>query len=538
MSATAEQTTRPRHRLRWVSAAAGGVAILAASVILIAGAGSSGPDLSASSIVPGDALVFVSLSTDPGRAPVKQSLALARRFPAYSRVRTAMLGRLGSIIGGAATRELTDGLPGWAGHEAAIAVLDTATATAGSLVAIEVADPARATAFLAGVGVRGTGRYRGVQLLHSRNGAELAFVSRFLVLGQDASVRAAIDTSQGAPSLASSQAYRGAIAGSPADGVLDAYASVAGVRRVLAARNGVIGAFGRLLDQPALQGAALTLSPRAGGVRIRIHSALDPTLVRVSGSSPHRFTPSLAGVLPSGTTLMLDVGDLGAVAPRILGAGAAAGAGGELAPLLRRLGTALGSEGVDIRAVLAGIFSGESAVAIVPRTTSPTLVLVARAPDENRVRSQLAGLELPLSQLFPAPSSGPGGTPTFNDVPVGGVTAHELALNPGLQLDYAVFDHLVVISTSLAGIRAIAVHGHPLAGDVAYRSRIAGSPGTVTSLLFLDFSQLLSLGEQTGLTGRGRVHALLPDLRQIRVVGLSSTSGESDSTAELSLTIP
>ena len=59
----------------------------------------------------------------------------------------------------------------------------------------------------------------------------------------------------------------------------------------------------------------------------------------------------------------------------------------------------------------------------------------------------------------------------------------------------------------------------------------------MTSLLFLDFSQLLSLGEQIGLMGRGRIRALLPDLQKIRTIGLSSTSGEADSTAELSLRI-
>jgi hypothetical protein len=63
------------------------------------------------------------------------------------------------------------------------------------------------------------------------------------------------------------------------------------------------------------------------------------------------------------------------------------------------------------------------------------------------------------------------------------------------------------------------------------------SPGGVTSLLFLDFTQLLSLGERTGLTSGGRFRALRPDLDKIRTVGISSTSEEADSTAELSVQI-
>jgi hypothetical protein len=234
---------------------------------------------------------------------------------------------------------------------------------------------------------------------------------------------------------------------------------------------------------------------------------------------------------------MLDVADLSAAAPRVLGAGAAAGFAGGLAPLLGRLGTALGSEGVDIKGVLSAIVGGESAVAIVSRASAPTVVVISRVRNEAATRSQLAALELPLSQLFPAPNAGPGGTATFNDVQVAGVTAHQLALNPGLQLDYAVFRHLVVISTSLQGIAAVAEHRGSLASDPAYRAELGTSPRSVTSLLFLDFSQLLNLGEQTGLTGRGRIRALLPDLQKIRAIGLSSTSGEAASTSELSLRI-
>jgi len=59
----------------------------------------------------------------------------------------------------------------------------------------------------------------------------------------------------------------------------------------------------------------------------------------------------------------------------------------------------------------------------------------------------------------------------------------------------------------------------------------------VTSLLFLDFSQLLSLGDRSGLMRGARFAALQPDLEKIRAIGLTSTSGESDTTAELSLQI-
>lgn len=536
-SAPEASPTRNRRRRIGIPLAAL-VAVLALLVLALGGLGQGGPDTGAAALVPADALGFVSVSTDAGRSEVKRALALAKEFPAYAAVRAALLGRLSALVSGSTNAGRVSGLPSWTGGEAAIALLNTTSATAGSLVALEISDRARAAVFLDRSGAAANGQYRGTTLLGYPSGTELAFVRQFLVLGQPASVRAAIDAADGfAPSLASSSEYRRAAAGEPADRVLDAYASVAGVNRILTSRGGAIGVLGRLLDQPALEGVTLSLSPRPGGAVIRVHSALDPTLVRVAGSQPEPFTPSLARYLPSGTTLMLDVADLTRVAPRILGAGAAAGIAGGLAPLLGRLGSALGSEGVDIKGVRSAIFGDESAIAVVPHASTPTLVVIARVRDEAQTKSQLAALELPLSQLFPAPNSGPGGTPTFNDVPVAGVTAHQLALNPGLQLDYAVLGHLVVISTSLRGIAAVAQHGSSLQNDRAYRAELGTGPPSVTSLLFLDFSKLLSLGEQTGLTGRGHIRALLPDLQRIRAVGLSSTSGETDSTAELSLGI-
>ena len=119
------------------------------------------------------------------------------------------------------------------------------------------------------------------------------------------------------------------------------------------------------------------------------------------------------------------------------------------------------------------------------------------------------------------------------------MTVHELGLGPGLQIDYAVFrrargrvDQRRARSTRS---RAAAARW-PTTTRTKPRSPV--SPAQVSSLLFTDFSQLLSLGEQTGLTSGARMRELLPDLAKIRAIGLSSTSGESDTTTELPLEIP
>ena len=341
---------------------------------------------------------------------------------------------------------------------------------------LDVRDQAKAAAFVRAHGAIAAGSYRGTALLAYRTGLQLAFVSHYLVLGQDASVRAAIDVAGGrTSSLAASGVYQRAIAAEPPGRVLDAYASLAGVRRLLAPQGGVVGAIGSLLYQPALQGVALSLTPTAQGARMQIHSALDPSLTRLSPPATSVFTPTLESVMPAGAILVFDVAGLDRVAPSVLNAGAAAGVAGGLGPLLSRLGTALTAEGVNVKQ-LTSIFHPETAAAIVPHAGRPALVLVARTRNAAQTRTELASAEAPLEQLFtPTSSSGPGKVPVFNDRAVDGITAHQLQLANGFELDYAVFRGLVVISTSLDGVAAIADRSHPLASDPGFRFAL-GAP--------------------------------------------------------------
>lgn len=501
------------------------------------------PATGAARVVPSDALLYVHVSTDPGRGPVKQALAVARRLPDFPFGEAVVLDRLDAILTGASGRsvDFSTQVRPWLGREAAFALLNTTTSTAGSLIVLDVRDGRRAHAFVEGSGATASASYRGHALLRYARGTALAFVSHYLVVGQPASVRTAIDASDGAiASLAGSPQYRRAAAGQPTSRVIDAYASADGVRRVLAAQGGLLGALGVLLYQPALTGTSVAISPGSGGLRIRIHDALDPTLARAGAAPGRQFSPTLAGVLPQGTTLLLDVVGLSHVAPHVLNAGAEGGIAGRIGPLLKRLGAALTSEGVDVGPV-TGLFAGETAVAVSPPAAGsghgPALVIVARTRHEEATRQLLAQLETPLAQLFPPPSSGPGQATEFNNVPVAGITAHQLVLAPGLQFDYAVFHGLVVLSTSVQVIGAIARHATSLADAPGFQATLANRPDRVSSLVFLDFSQLLTLAEQTGLVQSGRLATLKADLAKIRAIGLVSTRGEADTTAELTLQI-
>ena len=118
------------------------------------------------------------------------------------------------------------------------------------------------------------------------------------------------------------------------------------------------------------------------------------------------------------------------------------------------------------------------------------------------------------------------------------MTANQVQLGPGLQVDFAVFKGLIVIATTQRGIGDVVARVGSLDHAPAYGAVLGNRPAQVTSLGFADFSQLLNLGEQTQLAHSAGYRRLVPELQQVRAVGLYSTRGEDDTTAELFLQIP
>jgi hypothetical protein len=162
------------------------------------------------------------------------------------------------------------------------------------------------------------------------------------------------------------------------------------------------------------------------------------------------------------------------------------------------------------------------------------LTIVARTTDEARARTTLASLQAPLARALSTAST----VPTFTQQAVAGVTAYRLRVSPALELDYAVSDGKIAVSTGLPGIAAAFGAKGGLAGDPTYRAAVTGGSSSTTSILFLDLDQLLRLGAQMGLDQDPRFLAVRSDLRRVHAVGLTASGGEADTTAELSLQIP
>jgi len=511
------------------------VVVVIVLIVLIAGSGGQAatpPATGAAAIVPGDALAYVHVSTDESRPSVPAALALAARFPDYQALRDGLMTRLGITGPGVAVDFATEVRP-WLGKEVALAVFDTPSSTAGSLIIAAVARRRAAERFVAGLPTDGSASYEGTRITGHPGAGDTAFVGRYLVIGHSAGIRAAIDVAaRRAPSLSEDPTYRRASGSEPAARAVDAYISGTGVTRLLLSRHGVLGVLGSLVDQPTLQGVAVALTPATGGLQMQVKSVLDQQLTH---AVPTSFTPSLAASAPAGAALFLDAAGLNRLLPRVL---STIGIGARIPGLLRKLGIALAAQGVNVDQDIVSLFKRESAVVISTHGSAPVVTVMARTPDAAQTRTVFAELEEPLERLFAPAGAAAGQAPQFNQLPIGQVVAHQLILAPGLQFDYAVIGHELVLSTSLSGIAGVAHHATSITDEPAYHLALGNGPARVTSLLFLDLSQLLSLDEQTGLITGARFLALKPDLERVHAIGLDSTSGEAESTAELFFQIP
>jgi hypothetical protein len=120
---------------------------------------------------------------------------------------------------------------------------------------------------------------------------------------------------------------------------------------------------------------------------------------------------------------------------------------------------------------------------------------------------------------------------------VGGTDARVLRVS-GLQLAYAVIGGKLVASTRLDGIAKVASAHGSLEESGRFRATVGQPSRQVGSLVFLDFSQLLRLGEQTGLNDSRSYQAVKADLAKVQAVGGFTSRVGDVTTAELVLSIP
>jgi hypothetical protein len=312
-----------------------------------------------------------------------------------------------------------------------------------------------------------------------------SYVGTFLAIGQPESLALAAKLAKagGRGSLAQAAGPKAEFAKLPADRVADGWLSADGLRRLLAPQGGLLGAAGTLFDQATLKGAAFGLSASGDHARLTVQSQLDPSLATgaaKAGSGFKPFHPTLASAVPADAMAYLGVSNLAPALQRLL---AAAGAGSaSLKPLVGSLDKPL-----------LKVFPGEVAIILTSATPAPVLTLLAATKDEaGAVRKTLTS---------------------------------------------AVWDGKVAVSTDPKGIASVKAKGKHLTDLANWQKSVGNHPELVSSLLFLDFSRLLTLGEQTGLGASSAYRSAKADLQKVRAIGASTSGSTSESTAEISLLI-
>lgn len=511
------------------------VAVLVALGLLVARSfgGDEPPSARTAALVPEEALVYVALSTDSERSAVERASNLASRFGAYEGQRDALLERLSGAEG-----EVRPGdVEPWLGDEAALALTDTGTGTAGSLVIIEVTDEQKARAFLRRNPRKPTTEEYKDHPVESYGTVATTFVDGFLVIGQQPTVQAALDRSEErGRSLDQSETFRAATRKLPEGRVATAYASADGLRRLLVPQGDLVGGLAVLFDQPALKGVGLAIEAEDDAARISTRSILDPAERKKQPSPFAPFEPTLHEAVPADALAYLGVKGISGALQRLVGA-AAGGAGvGGLGPALEALRKDLEKRsGGRLERDLLAQLRGETALVVTRSGALPVLSLVTKTRDEDATRDVLRELQGPIAELL-TPKGGEA--PRWTSKDIEGEEAFTLTLPNAAGISYTVRDGRLIVSSSEEGLRDIGGAKRSLAETDAYKDVLDERPAKVGSVGFLDFSQLLELGEQTGLNDSRAYLAARDDLRKIHAVGVSSSGNEEETTAEIILSIP
>ncbi len=483
-----------------VSALAAAAAVVVALLMLLFG-GTSAPVDRADTLVPADALVYVHVSTDPGRDQDAQLLNRLQRFPAFEKLRKRVQAAIGPRAG---AFDYKRDVRSWLGKEAAFAITPH-----GLLILLSVAKEPTAQGVLQRIaGGQAATRHAGVVVRHYGAGAA-AFVGGFLAIGPEPVVDQVIDLhapkSRERP-LSRVTEYARAAKLRPEDRALDAWAAPGAVRLALPPRfAGLLG------DRPV----SLSAAPTDNGLHVEA--------LRLGGAGKRsEFGPKLLDRVPDDVLAYVGVRGLRALGA-LLPAAAGKAAGG-----LRR----------GLKPLLATL-DGEVAIFITPASPEPVVALVARTADAAAAREALAGLQGVIAGLLAGSEDATGQVPTFEERDLGGgLDGYALRLAGGGELVYAVSGDRVIVSNADDGVRRTTGDEASLRDRSDFETTVPGVPDAAEAIAFVLPSQLLALGDQAGLDAGSAYRSVRDEFRKVRAVGATVRRQGNDTIAELNFLFP
>jgi hypothetical protein len=486
--------------------------------------------------VPRDAMLYAHLTVNSDSHQWELARDLRDELPNL----TALLQSDTSTLHGPAGRPLNltrEVLP-WAKDDLALLAVPSPKGTALETYVAGVGDSDGADRFAASLSPGGPpseSKVGDASLSAYPNGVATARSGDQLLFGNVLAVRAALAAKDGnLPGLEGSDrdAAREQL---PDIRLAEVYLSRAGVQRFLPPDATGASQLDTFVDYGATSGMAVSARALDDGVQVNVISELDPKLERRSPTvfaSLPRFEPGLAGEAGPRALGYIGVGDLG---PAINNALATAGAGAQgLAGSLRGLAQRLQQEaGVDPLKDLLPALGGQAALIAEPTGAAPYASLIVDGVDEQKANDALAALQGPLLRSLSAGAQ----VPAFQNTDVDGVTVHSVQVNPSIDLSYAIFDGMLVISTQPQGISQVRSSGDNLADTDTFEDATDRLPDEVSALVFLNLNEVLGLAQQAGLAENPLYASISEDISRVGSLGLAVRGSDDELQSELFLAI-
>ncbi len=452
-------------------------------------------------LVPENALLFGHLTLD---RDTEQWERAEDAFESLADLQTILAAELPSAVPTPSGADLdlgSDVLP-WADQDLAVVLLPGPERTSVPLFIAGVGDREAAEQFLARIAPPGepeAQRHGDAALTVYPEGFGAAYIGDNLAFGNETAVRVAIDVDTGAVPALEDSVQDAAREQLPEARFAEVYLSRQGVRRLLADGAGAASQLETFIDYEATSAVAAALVARDEGLEVDLISRLDPERVEGKPSFFSRlpeFEPDLAGEAGARAIGYVGVGEFGPTLADLLGqtGPAAQGVVGSLQSLASRLEQ---EAGVNPLRDLLPALGGQAAVVAEPTDGIPFASLIVEGVDTDRAKEALAGLQGPLLRAL-----GPSATarvPSFQESEVEGVTVHSVQASPTVNLSYAVFDGILVISTDPAGIAQVRAGGESLRDSEPYDLVTGELPDEVSALVFLNLDELFGQVTRTDL---------------------------------------
>lgn len=401
----------------------------------------------------------------------------------------------------------------WLGNQVAIALWpgDDAAEATGALIA-EVKDRAAAEASIdelisqEGAALT-TESYGGVELQIGTDGA-YAFVGEMLVIGTDqASLKAVVDVSGDAPSLAEQDRFRSAMAALPQDHLASTYLDLAAI----AEETGTAGQF------ESFSTASGVLVAERDGLRFSGSAPYD--MAEAAPSARDRFAlgsepSSLVDWMPEETLAEVVIFGLGQTLADAEAAAATTPEGQELSSALDTVrAIAAFGLGIDFDADVLPLLDREVAIAVGGLEGTPSGQLLLRPEDADEAR---AALDRVVERLEAVGAS--SSRDEVEDVEIVIVTVPDIG-----EVAYAVVDGIVIMGMGSDDVTAAIEahrHGTSLGASETYRQTFELAGARAGTELWADVDALVDVLDAAGE---------LPDdardiLLQIGTVGLTMPS--------------